>query len=120
VAGSLVLQGVGAGWLALIADPGLSYGAMTDPLVISGVGVSLAIPSAQNAVFGSLPPDQMGKASGANSMLRELGGGCSASRWSSRCSRVPAAMRRRRHSPTDSARRSDCLRGSPSSARWSR
>jgi EmrB/QacA subfamily drug resistance transporter len=70
----LVLQGVGAGWLALIADPGLSYGAMIAPLVISGVGVSLAIPSAQNAVFGSLPPDQMGKASGANSMLRELGG----------------------------------------------
>ena len=70
----LLLQAVGAGWLALIADPDLSYAAMITPLVVSGVGVSLAIPAAQNAVFGSLPPDQMGKASGANSMLRELGG----------------------------------------------
>jgi len=70
----LLLQGAGAGWLALVADPELSYGAMIALLVVSGVGVSLAIPSAQNAVFGSLPPEQMGKASGANTMLRELGG----------------------------------------------
>ena len=70
----LLLQGAGAGWLALITDPGVSYGSMVAPLVVSGVGVSLAIPSAQNGVFGSLSPELMGKASGANSMLRELGG----------------------------------------------
>lgn len=72
--GGLLLQAVGAGWLALIAEPDVAYGSVIAPFVVSGVGVALAIPSAQNAVFGALPPEEMGKASGANSMLRELGG----------------------------------------------
>ena len=72
--GGLLLQATGAGWLAMIANPDLGYGSMVAPFVVSGVGVALAIPSAQNAVFESLRPEHMGTASGANSMLRELGG----------------------------------------------
>jgi hypothetical protein len=41
---------------------------------VSGVGVSMAIPSAQNSVVGSIANDALGKAAGVNSMMRELGG----------------------------------------------
>jgi EmrB/QacA subfamily drug resistance transporter len=70
----LVLQATGAAWLALIAQPQLPYSHMLAPLVVAGVGVSMAIPSAQNSVVGSLGEAAIGKAAGANSMMRELGG----------------------------------------------
>ena len=70
----LLLQAVGQGWLALIAEPGLGYTEMLAPFIVSGVGVSMAIPAAQNSVLGSVGMDAVGKAAGANSMMRELGG----------------------------------------------
>jgi hypothetical protein len=62
------------GWLALIAEPGLAYTQLLAPFIVAGVGVSLAIPAAQNSVVGSIAEDAIGKAAGANSMMRELGG----------------------------------------------
>jgi hypothetical protein len=44
------------------------------PSVVAGIGVSMAIPSAQNSVVGSVALEDVGKAAGANSMMRELGG----------------------------------------------
>jgi len=44
------------------------------PLIVAGVGVSLAIPSGQNSVVGSVEESAIGKAAGTNSMMRELGG----------------------------------------------
>jgi hypothetical protein len=44
------------------------------PSIVAGVGVSMAIPSAQNSVVGSFSLEEVGKAAGANSMMRELGG----------------------------------------------
>jgi EmrB/QacA subfamily drug resistance transporter len=70
----LLLQAAGAGWLAIVADPGLGFGGMFGPFIVSGIGVSLAIPAAQNAALGGLHLDLVGKASGVNSTLRELGG----------------------------------------------
>ena len=70
----LVLQAAGMIWLALIAEPGLAYSQMLAPFIVSGVGVSMAIPAAQNSVVGSIADDAIGKAAGANSMMRELGG----------------------------------------------
>jgi MFS family permease len=70
----LSLQALGMGWIALIADPGLTYSEFVLPSVVAGVGVSMAIPSAQNSVVGSVAHDDVGKAAGANSMMRELGG----------------------------------------------
>jgi MFS family permease len=72
--GGLALQAVGLGWVALIAEPGLGYGELIAPLIVAGVGVSMAIPPAASSVIGSVAHDEVGKASGANSMLRELGG----------------------------------------------
>jgi EmrB/QacA subfamily drug resistance transporter len=70
----LTLQAIGMGWLALIAAPGLGYTEMLAPFVVAGVGVSMAIPAAQNSVVGAIGSDAIGKAAGANSMMRELGG----------------------------------------------
>jgi EmrB/QacA subfamily drug resistance transporter len=70
----LSLQAIGTAWLALIAEPGLAYSSMLAPFILGGVGVSMAIPAAQNSVVGALGDDAIGKAAGANSMMRELGG----------------------------------------------
>jgi EmrB/QacA subfamily drug resistance transporter len=70
----LTLQAIGMAWLALIAEPGLAYGRMLAPFIIAGIGVSMAIPSAQNSVVGNAEADVIGKVAGANSMMRELGG----------------------------------------------
>ena len=47
---------------------------MLVPLIVAGVGVSMAIPAAQNSVVGSVALEAIGKAAGVNSMMRELGG----------------------------------------------
>jgi hypothetical protein len=47
---------------------------MVAPFIVAGIGVSMAIPSAQNSVVGGISEDAIGKAAGANSMMRELGG----------------------------------------------
>jgi hypothetical protein len=50
------------GWVALIADPGLTYSEFVLPSVVAGVGVSMAIPAAQNSVVGSFALEDVGKA----------------------------------------------------------
>jgi EmrB/QacA subfamily drug resistance transporter len=70
----LSLQAMALGWIALIADSGLTYSEFLVPSILAGVGVSMAIPAAQNSVVGSFSVEDIGKAAGANSMMRELGG----------------------------------------------
>jgi EmrB/QacA subfamily drug resistance transporter len=70
----LTLQAAGATWLALIADPAMSYSQVLAPFVVAGVGISMAIPAAQNSVVGAMAVQDVGKAAGLNSMMRELGG----------------------------------------------
>ena len=68
------LQAVGMGWIALIADAGMSYAQLIAPLMVAGVGISMSFPAAQNSVVGSVPPEAIGQAAGTNSTMRELGG----------------------------------------------
>jgi EmrB/QacA subfamily drug resistance transporter len=70
----LLIQAAGSIWIALIASPDLAYSQLVIPLVVAGVGVSMAIPSAQNSVLGSMANEAVGKAAGTNSVMRELGG----------------------------------------------
>jgi EmrB/QacA subfamily drug resistance transporter len=72
--GGLSLQAAGMAWVALIAEPGLAYSQLLAPFIVAGVGISMAIPAAQNSVVGSAAMDTIGKVAGANSMMRELGG----------------------------------------------
>jgi EmrB/QacA subfamily drug resistance transporter len=70
----LTLQAFGMAWIALIAEPGMSYASMVPALMVAGAGVSMALPSVQNAVVGAVSRGEVGKASGVNSLMRELGG----------------------------------------------
>jgi MFS family permease len=70
----LCLQATGMAWLALIADPSMAYSELLGPFIVGGVGVSMAIPAAQNSVVGSATAELVGKSAGVNSMMRELGG----------------------------------------------
>ena len=70
----LFLQAVGLAWVALVARTGMSYAEMVPPLILAGVGISAAIPAAQNAVVSAVAPTEIGKASGTFSTMRQLGG----------------------------------------------
>jgi EmrB/QacA subfamily drug resistance transporter len=70
----LTMQAAGAIWLATTATTQLTYSQVLGPFVLAGVGISMAIPAAQNSVVGSIAAEQVGKAAGVNSMMRELGG----------------------------------------------
>jgi len=70
----LLLQAAGLGWIALIVTPDVAYTALIAPAVLAGVGVSMAMPAAQNAILGSVAVTEIGKASGIFNMGRFLGG----------------------------------------------
>ena len=70
----LTMQAAGFAWVAAIAAPHMAYWHMIPPLVIAGAGISMAIPSAQNAVMNAVEPAELGKASGTFMTMRQLGG----------------------------------------------
>jgi MFS family permease len=74
VATGLLLQAAGLAWIAAIAAPGLAYPSMVVPMIITGLGFTLAIPAVTRAVVGSVPAADIGKASGAFTTMRQLGG----------------------------------------------
>ncbi len=74
IVGGLLLQASGLAWIALIARPDLIYTGLVVPLIVSGIGVSMAMPAAQTAVVSAVAPHEIGKASGTFNMLRFLGG----------------------------------------------
>jgi EmrB/QacA subfamily drug resistance transporter len=74
VAGGLLLQAIGIAWVGLIAAPRLPYAELIAPLIIAGCGASFSIPATQNAVINAVKEHEIGKASGAFSMFRQLGG----------------------------------------------
>lgn len=74
MAGGVLLQALGLGWLGLLGTAGAAYPSLVLPLVVAGVGISLAMPSVPTAALGAVRPVDMGKASGVNSTLQRFGG----------------------------------------------
>lgn len=72
IVAGLGLHGLAMVWIALVADHG--YLAIVAPLVLSGTGIAMCLPAAQSAVLTSVAPQFLGKASGAFSAMRQLGG----------------------------------------------
>jgi EmrB/QacA subfamily drug resistance transporter len=68
------LQAIGLGWFALVATARVGYGELVLPLIVAGVGVSMAIATTPTAALGAVAPQDIGKASGANSTLQRFGG----------------------------------------------
>jgi EmrB/QacA subfamily drug resistance transporter len=69
----MLLQGVGLAWFALAATSTAGYGSLVLPLLVSGIGVSMALAATPTAVLGAVAPADMGKASGANSTFQRFG-----------------------------------------------
>jgi len=74
ITGGLLLVAAGAAWLALAATPHLAYWQLLVPLVLTGLGFSVAIPATQSSVLSHVALQDIGKASGTFAMLRQLGG----------------------------------------------
>ncbi|MDX6206772.1 MAG: hypothetical protein QOF39_2829 [Frankiales bacterium] len=69
----LLLQSAGLAWISLNAAAHAGYGASVAALVVAGTGVTMAMPAAQSAVLGAVPPSAIGKASGTFHTLRQIG-----------------------------------------------
>src|SRR5436305_14410139 len=74
----LGLQSAALLWMSLLSSGGYPYGARVTPLVVAGVGISIAMPAVQSAVLGAVSPADMGKASGVYNTMRQLGWACGA------------------------------------------
>jgi EmrB/QacA subfamily drug resistance transporter len=70
----LLLQTAGLVWIAFIAGPGMAYAPMIAPMAISGAGFGMAIPAVTKSVVSSVAGGDIGRASGAFSTMRQLGG----------------------------------------------
>jgi MFS family permease len=69
----LALQGAGLTWVALGATSTARYGGFVLPLIIAGVGISMAVPTVPTAALDAVPPADMGKASGVQNTLQRFG-----------------------------------------------
>jgi MFS family permease len=69
----LALQAAGLAWIAAIVHAGMAYPGLIAPMVITGAGVSMAIPAAQSVVVNSVAERDIGKASGTVTTMRQLG-----------------------------------------------
>lgn len=74
MATGMVLQGLGLSWFALVATGEVAYGTLVVPLIVAGVGISMAIPTTPAAALSAVAPEQIGKASGANGTVQRFGG----------------------------------------------
>jgi MFS family permease len=73
MSGGLFVQAIGLTWTALTASAGTAYGSLVLPLVVAGIGISMAIPTTSTAAMSAVAPADMGKASGVINTLQRLG-----------------------------------------------
>jgi EmrB/QacA subfamily drug resistance transporter len=69
----LLCEAAGFCWMALLATGG-SYPALIPAMVLTGTGVSAAMPAAQNAAIGAVRREALGTASGVYNAMRQVGG----------------------------------------------
>jgi EmrB/QacA subfamily drug resistance transporter len=74
VVSGLLLQAAGMAWIAAVAAPGVSYLALVFPMSLFGAGFALAVPALTRSVTSTVAAADIGKASGAFSAVRQLGG----------------------------------------------
>jgi EmrB/QacA subfamily drug resistance transporter len=73
IALGLLLQTLGFCWVVLHASVEASYLELAIPLLVAGIGISMALPTVPTAVLSAVAPEEMGKASGVNTMMNRFG-----------------------------------------------
>jgi EmrB/QacA subfamily drug resistance transporter len=68
----LALLSAGFVWVALKGSLTTSWVELTLALLVSGIGISMALPTVPTAVLNAVAPHEMGKASGINYMAQRL------------------------------------------------
>ena len=74
MATGLALQAIALGWLASVSSPTVAYSSLVVPFILAGIGMSLVFAPVSNMILSSVRKSEEGKASGANSAIREVGG----------------------------------------------
>ncbi|WP_078900796.1 DHA2 family efflux MFS transporter permease subunit, partial [Streptomyces sp. SBT349] len=74
VATGIGLMAVGLGWLALLADPDVTYASQVPAFVVAGIGMAMFFAPTGAMVMDAVPAAEEGIASGVNNALREVGG----------------------------------------------
>ena len=74
MATGLALQAIALGWLAIVTSPTVAYSSLIVPFVLAGIGMALVFAPVSNMILSSVRRSEEGKASGANSAIREVGG----------------------------------------------
>ena len=100
--------------LAAFVRPDSSYLVLVGPLLVAGIGTSLAFPATASATMQSVTPDLMGPA-GVSGPWRFSSARHSGYRWSAPCSVPPAGTLRRRPSSMACAQLSSRSQSSPQS-----
>jgi MFS family permease len=67
------MQAVGLGWIAFSATATSGYGMFVLPLIIAGIGISMAIPTIPSSALNAVPSADVGKASGVQNTLQRFG-----------------------------------------------
>lgn len=70
----LFLQGVGLGWINLVTDTDTAYSSLVGPMIVAGIGMGFVFAPTAAVVLDSVAKEHAGKASGANTTVREIGG----------------------------------------------
>ena len=74
LATGLALQAIGLAWIAAVSTATVGYTSLVGPFILSGIGMGLFFAPMANVILSSVQPVEEGKASGANSAVREVGG----------------------------------------------
>src|SRR5215467_6931680 len=69
----LALLTAGFTWVAVRGSLATSWVELTLALLVSGIGISMALPTVPTAVLSAVAPHEMGKASGINYMAQRFG-----------------------------------------------
>jgi EmrB/QacA subfamily drug resistance transporter len=69
----LLMQAAGFAWIVYLADHPSGYAAYVIPLVIAGVGISMAIPCVSAAGLNSVAPQALGQAAGVMNTMQQFG-----------------------------------------------
>ncbi len=70
------MQGAGYVWIVFLTGTGAGYPAYIAPLIISGIGVSMALPCVSVSGLNAVEPRWLGKAAGMLNTMQLLGGTC--------------------------------------------
>jgi len=69
----LLMNAAGLAWMSQVAAAGVGYDRLVLPLVLGGVGISMALTTVPTAALGAVTAADIGKASGVINMLQRFG-----------------------------------------------